>query len=163
MPDWVSKVKPSDEQETPPEFYQGLNEWFGPFDLDVCASHENHKCDNYFTIDDNALEQAWTGKCWMNYPYSQPYPWLEKAYNEALHGAYVIVLGKFDCSTKWWNEWVRKCSKWWLVSKRLKFNGVSGSPNFLLYVAEFNKVTLGEAHFSGYFNDQGQRDYGRKS
>lgn len=39
----------SSEWSTPQEFFDNLNREF-QFELDPCASDENHKCDVYFTI-----------------------------------------------------------------------------------------------------------------
>ena len=52
---------------TPNDFYQSQNNKH-QFTLDVCATHENAKCDRYFTVDDNGLEQDWSGVAWMNPP-----------------------------------------------------------------------------------------------
>lgn len=50
----------NDEWETPEEFFQGLDKEFH-FDLDACATNENHKCEKYFTIEDDGLSQNWGG------------------------------------------------------------------------------------------------------
>ena len=48
----------SDEWETPEAFFQELDKEFH-FDLDACASDDNHKCDTYYTIADDGLSQNW--------------------------------------------------------------------------------------------------------
>lgn len=50
----------SDEWETPEAFFQELDKEFH-FDLDACASDDNHKCDRYFTVADNGLTKNWGG------------------------------------------------------------------------------------------------------
>lgn len=50
----------SDEWATPSEVYDQLNAEFG-FDLDVCATEENHKCERYFTAEQDGLSQKWGG------------------------------------------------------------------------------------------------------
>ena len=50
----------SDEWATPQSFFDEINNEF-QFDLDVCATDENHKCDRYFTVKDNGLEKNWGG------------------------------------------------------------------------------------------------------
>lgn len=50
----------SDEWSTPQDVFDGLNAEFG-FDLDPCASEANHKCENYFTKEDNGLNKSWGG------------------------------------------------------------------------------------------------------
>lgn len=52
---------------TPQEFFDKYNKIY-KFNLDVCATPENTKCENYFTEIDNGLEQVWKGACWMNPP-----------------------------------------------------------------------------------------------
>lgn len=45
---------------TPQDFFDKLNEEFA-FDLDPCASEENHKCEHYFTKQENGLLKDWGG------------------------------------------------------------------------------------------------------
>ena len=52
---------------TPQYFFDRLNEEFG-FEIDVCATDENAKCDKYFTLETDGLNQDWNGICWMNPP-----------------------------------------------------------------------------------------------
>ena len=46
------------EWETPIDFYNALNNEFN-FNLDPCATDDNHKCNKYFTKADNGLIQSW--------------------------------------------------------------------------------------------------------
>lgn len=55
----------NDSWETPQEFFDKLNEEFG-FEIDVCASSENAKCEIFFTKEQDALAQQWEGICWCN-------------------------------------------------------------------------------------------------
>ena len=48
------------EWETPQRFFDSLNEEFH-FGIDVCATHENAKCDHFFTVKDDGLKQNWGG------------------------------------------------------------------------------------------------------
>lgn len=80
------------EWSTPQDLFDELDAEFG-FTLDVCATHENHKCGAYFTAEDDGLEQNWTGVCWMNPPYGRTIgDWLRKAYESAEAGATVVCL-----------------------------------------------------------------------
>lgn len=47
--------------ETPKWFFDRLNKVFG-FTLDPCADEANHKCDQYYTIQDDGLSKNWGGK-----------------------------------------------------------------------------------------------------
>lgn len=48
------------EWETPIDFYNALDNEFN-FNLDPCATDDNHKCNKYFTKTDNGLIQSWGG------------------------------------------------------------------------------------------------------
>ena len=50
----------SDEWSTPQNVYDQLNDEFN-FNLDPCATHDNHKCNRYFTKEQNGLNQWWVG------------------------------------------------------------------------------------------------------
>lgn len=50
----------TDQWATPLDFFQEINAEFG-FDLDPCADEENHKCEKYFTKEQNGLLQDWGG------------------------------------------------------------------------------------------------------
>ena len=45
---------------TPQAFFDELDREFH-FTLDPCANDENHKCDKYFTIEQDGLSQSWEG------------------------------------------------------------------------------------------------------
>jgi hypothetical protein len=51
----------SDEWATPQDVYDSLDAEFH-FTLDPCATDDNHKCEVYYTIDDNGLLQNWGGR-----------------------------------------------------------------------------------------------------
>ena len=57
---------------TPKTLFNKLNEKFGPFTIDLCASSENAKCEKYYTKEDDSLKQPWNGVCWINPPYAVP-------------------------------------------------------------------------------------------
>ena len=46
---------------TPVDIWEQLSKEFA-FTIDVCASHENHLLDRYYTIDDSALNHDWSGE-----------------------------------------------------------------------------------------------------
>ena len=51
----------SNEWATPQAFYDALDAEFH-FDLDPCATAQNHKCEKFYTIEDNGLTQDWGGE-----------------------------------------------------------------------------------------------------
>lgn len=50
----------SDEWSTPQHIFDDLNAEFD-FNLDPCATEENHKCDTFFTQKNNGLSKNWGG------------------------------------------------------------------------------------------------------
>lgn len=48
------------EWETPQDLFDRLNRIFH-FTLDVAANDENHKCEKYFTKEQDGLTQKWGG------------------------------------------------------------------------------------------------------
>ena len=72
----------SDEWETPQDFYDKLNKKHR-FTLDACSTHLNHKCEKYYTAEDDGLSKSWKGETvFVNPPYSQIEKWLKKAHDE---------------------------------------------------------------------------------
>jgi phage N-6-adenine-methyltransferase len=105
---------------TPQEFFDKYNALYG-FNLDVCANQNNAKCSNFFSIEDNGLEQEWRGSCWMNPPYGREIiHWMRKAYESSLCGATVVCLVPARTDTKWWHEYAMK-GDIEFIKGRLKF------------------------------------------
>jgi len=112
----------SSEWETPQDLFDKLNYEFG-FTLDVCATNENTKCPNWYTIEDDALKQPWSGTCWMNPPYGREIgKWLAKAWQEYLKGTTVVCLVPSRTDTKWWHTYCMKGDVRF-IKGRLKFSG----------------------------------------
>ena len=101
----------SDEWETPKDLFAKLHKQYN-FEIDVCATDENHLCNVYWTKDDDALIQDWSGKvCWMNPPYGKNIgKFMKKAYEESLKGAIVVCLVPSRTDTKWWHDYAMKWS-----------------------------------------------------
>jgi deoxyuridine 5'-triphosphate nucleotidohydrolase len=74
----------TNEWSTPDDFYQKLNQRFGPFSLDPCSDGMNNKTEKFFTPEENGLEQDWGGNnVFMNPPYGREIgKWIKKAYEE---------------------------------------------------------------------------------
>lgn len=99
--DWY-QTSESPEWETPQWLFDILNKEFH-FDLDVCASVKNHKCEQYFIKEVNGLIQSWHGMCWMNPPYGREIKeWMEKAREESQIGNTIVCLVPARPDTEWW-------------------------------------------------------------
>lgn len=124
----ISKALLSSNHEnwaTPRDFFYRLNHEFN-FTLDACASADNHKCDRYFTKEQDALSQDWgTERVFMNPPYGKNIGlWMRKAVEAARGGALVVCLVHARTDTKWWHENVQGlASEVRFVRGRLKFGG----------------------------------------
>ncbi len=121
-----------DNWSTPDPLFDQLHQEF-QFNLDACASDWNHKCANYFTEIDNALEKDWEGVVWMNPPYSRDQCgiWIKKAAEECQKwGSTIVCLIPARVETKWFHDY---CVPHELrfVKGRIHFmdeNGGSGRP-----------------------------------
>ena len=114
---------------TPQDFFDALNKEFS-FDVDVCATAENAKCQNYFTAQQDGLKQDWNGVCWMNPPYGRVIGnWVKKAYESAQNGAIVVCLLPARTDTKWWHDYCMK-GRVRFIRGRLKFGGNKNAAPF---------------------------------
>ena len=50
----------TDNWSTPQHVFDELNDEFH-FNLDPCTDNQNHKCDKFYTKEDNGLLQDWGG------------------------------------------------------------------------------------------------------
>ena len=132
---------------TPRHIFDECNRRFG-FELDVCATVENAKCDRFFTEDDNGLAQEWTGVCWMNPPYNDIKRWIHKAYQSSLEGATVVCLVPARPGSKWWQ--IAERGEIELCRGRIKFEGAdSPAPfpsAFVIFGEDYNKPLCQYCH-----------------
>ena len=111
----------TDDWVTDPKVFAYLDSIF-QFTLDPCASHDNHKCERYFTSAEDGLLQSWAGeRVFMNPPYGAAIgDWMRKACLEARGGALVVCLLPARTDTAWWHEYAKQ-GEVHLVRGRLKF------------------------------------------
>ena len=117
---------------TPRDLFRQLDAEFH-FELDVCASAENHLCADYFDIDKNGLLQRWAPRtCWMNPPYGGDIPkWMSKALEEADHGSTVVCLVPARVDTEWFQCLVMEAgAEIRFIRGRLKFANAKNSAPF---------------------------------
>jgi phage N-6-adenine-methyltransferase len=119
--------------ETPDEIFVPLDNEFG-FTLDVCATLENRKCEDYFDEEMDGLTQDWHGICWMNPPFGVQGKWVKKAYSESQNGATVVCLLPSRTNTNWWHDYCMK-GEIRFIRGRPKFKGAKhGLPQPLAIV-----------------------------
>lgn len=119
----------SDEWSTPRERWAEWDREFG-FTLDAAATADNALCDQFYTLQDNALEHKWSGVVWCNPPYSQLAAFLAKARESADNGATVVMLIPSRTDTKAWHKHVQDRAEVRFLAGRLKFGNSTNSAPF---------------------------------
>lgn len=144
----MTKIR--DSWETPKDLFDVLNAEFA-FDIDVACSPHNSKCGAGITEDMDSLSRNWfrdysyewffdsptapTKSAWCNPPYSNPLPWVQKAYEEVNKnaGSVVVMLLNHDASTQWYSSALTYASEIRIMTeKRVQFvppDGVKASTN----------------------------------
>lgn len=118
--------------ETPQWLFDKLNSEFH-FNIDICASDENAKCNTYFTEQNSCLDKSWAGHtCFMNPPYGRHInDFIKKAYEESKNGATVVCLIPSRTDTKYWHDYIfGKAHEIRFIKGRLKFSGHKNSAPF---------------------------------
>ncbi len=134
----------SAEWSTPDDLFAELNDIFH-FDLDACASPANAKCASFFSKEQDALQQRWSGVVWMNPPYGREIAaFMRKAYEESLLGATVVCLVPSRTDTDWWHRYAKRGQIIYLRG-RLKFGGAVTSAPFPSAIVIFWGGCLGRA------------------
>jgi phage N-6-adenine-methyltransferase len=95
----------SNEWATPQWIFNELNTEFN-FTLDPCSTKENHKCEKFYTINEDGLKQDWMGqRVFMNPPYGgHTLKWIKKAYEESKRGAIVVCLIVSATDRSYWHD-----------------------------------------------------------
>lgn len=98
--------------ETPQWLFYELDKEFD-FNIDVCATNKNTKCDYWFTEHDDALSVSWSDYlsspviCWMNPPYGREIKhWIRKASTEAEKSCTVVCLIPYRPDTQYWFDYI---------------------------------------------------------
>ena len=131
-PSGAALTSNKDDWETPALLFKNLNEKYS-FDLDAAASDENHKVDNYFTANDDALKQKWVGNVFVNPPYGRNIrAWVEKAYQESVRypNRKIVMLIPSRTDTSYCHDFIFPHADVEFIRGRLKFevNGQGGNP-----------------------------------
>ena len=140
---------------TPPHILEAL----GPFDLDPCASEDRpwDTAKNHYTIKDDGLSQAWSGRVWCNPPYGPKMsPFLEKL---ATHpgGGVALVFARTETRAFFDHVW-DKATGILFLKGRLKFHkpdgelgGTAGSPSVLIAYGEAEAELLKNCKLNGKY------------
>lgn len=121
----------SDNWATPMALFNKLNDEFN-FNLDPCASADNHKCARYYDITQDGLSKEWqkNDRVFMNPPYGKMIKhWVKKARQSwETNGALVVALLPARTDTKWWLDCMAS-AEIRFIKGRVKFgDGKNGAP-----------------------------------
>ena len=135
----------TDMWATPQEFYDKLNDEFN-FTLDPCATEDNAKCDNFFTVDDDGLKQDWSGNIvFCNPPYGRAIKeWVKKSYEESLkNNTTVVMLIPSRTDTIYFHDFIYGKAEIRFIKGRLKFGDAKNSAPFpsIVVIYRNNEVT----------------------
>lgn len=131
----------TDLWSTPQDLFNELDNEFH-FTLDVCADEYNHKCDNYYTKEQDGLSQAWIGTVWCNPPYGRGIgQWVRRALFASVAGNTVVMLLPARTDTKWFHDYIYKRDNVEIrfIKGRLKFGGSQNSAPFPSMIVIFKK------------------------
>lgn len=127
----------TDMWETPKDLFYKLNKEFH-FELDVCATEENAKCEKYYTPEIDGLKQPWRGTVWCNPPYGKHIcEWVRRAFFSSVEGATVVMLLPARTDTRWFHEYIYNRSEIRFLKGRLKFGNSKNCAPFPSMVVIF--------------------------
>lgn len=94
---------PANDYYTPKWVFDGLGL---KFDLDVCAPEGGTglvPADKHYSLKDDGLISPWFGRVWMNPPYSEPKPWIEK-FIEHNNGIALVAISRSRSFKALWDK-----------------------------------------------------------
>ena len=120
---WMAKdYTPRDQYFTPKWVFDALNM---TFDVDVCSPVGGVPwipAVNHFDIERDGLVNEWNGNVWMNPPYSQPKPWIEKF---VAHGKGIALIA-MSRSNAFYALWNNVDARFCVPTKHMKFETPEG-------------------------------------
>jgi len=142
--------------ETPRDLLEKLNARFH-FELDVCATPNNAKCDRFITPQVDALDDRirWNGVCWMNPPYGRGIgEWIYKAYVESAPTVVCLLPARTD--TKWFRDiCLPYASEIQFLRGRVKFEGATSGAPFPSMIVVFGALPETNMDLKDYRNVRG--------
>ena len=127
---------PGDEWGTPGEYIELARAVMGGIDLDPASNEHAQRtvqAGRFFTKDDDGLAQPWTGKVWLNPPYSRRLinRFVTKICAEYLAGnvTEAIVLTHSRTDTAWFRKLVNVSICYCNTNGRIRFETIDGVGN----------------------------------
>lgn len=105
----------SDNYETPAWLIRIFDGWYDPCPLEFNGDKT-----------EDGLKTNWPDKTYVNPPYSNPLPWVEKAIKEASTGKRIVMLLRADTSTKYFSLLFEAGAHIFWSNSRIRF--IDGKP-----------------------------------
>lgn len=131
----------TDQWATPTDFFKQLDERFN-FTLDPCATIDNHKCQKFYTKEEDGLTKDWKGeRVFCNPPYGNAIKhWVKKCYEESLKpDTLVVMLIPARTDTAYFHDYIYHKAELEFVRGRLHFNDAKHGAPFPSMVVIFKK------------------------
>lgn len=124
--------KSKQDYQTPSDFLTATRHYLAipDFSIDLAADDTNHVTEVYYTPAENALIGEWADWCrdtwaWLNPPFADIAPWVEKAYQESRKGGKIAMLLPAGVGANWWKSWVHEKAPVLFLNGRLQFVGTT--------------------------------------
>lgn len=118
------------EWYTPARYIEAARLVMGGIDLDPASNElaqQTVKADTWYGVEDDGLEQTWSGRVFLNPPYAFPLIsyFIEKLLTEEIEQA--ILLTNNNTDTKWWHQAAVHSSGICFTAGRINFYKADGS------------------------------------
>ena len=131
----------TDNWATPQDFFDSLNEEFH-FTLDPCANEENHKCDLFFTKEQDGLTKDWGEHVvFCNPPYGKEIAnWVRYSYEQSQKpNTTVVMLIPARTDTRYFHDYIYGKAEIRFIKGRLKFGDATTAAPFPSMVVIYRK------------------------
>lgn len=149
----ATKYTGDEESYTPAKYIESARKVLGVIDLDPASNtqaQETVKASTYYTIEDDGLTKDWSGKVWMNPPYTARIinKFMDKIIDGYVSGniTEAIVLTNNNTDTTWFHEGAAVASAICFTAGRISFykeDGERSSPTngqlFFYFGNDINK------------------------
>ena len=131
----------TDNWATPQDFFDNLNEEFH-FTLDPCANEDNHKCDLFYTKEQDGLTKDWGGHVvFCNPPYGKEIAdWVRYSYEQSQKpNTTVVMLIPARTDTRYFHDYIYGKAEIRFIKGRLKFGEATTAAPFPSMVVVYRK------------------------
>jgi phage N-6-adenine-methyltransferase len=137
-----NNTKEKDVWQTPPEIINMVE----PIHVDPCAAPDtSHGIINY-TKEDDGLSKEWSGRVFVNPPFSQKEKWFKKVINQRDNTSVIFVVTPDSTDTKsWWHNYIAEYADYiWFSRGRISYidpdtGEQMGSPTFGTAISIFGE------------------------